>query len=160
MKAVTVPSSGGPEVLRIETLPDPVPGAGEVLIDVAAAGLNNADLLQRRGLYPPPVGASPLLGLEISGRVAALGAGVTRWKVGESVMALLGGGGYAEKVVVDSGALMRLPTGLSWEQAAAIPEAFLTAWLELVTLGRLREGETVLIHAAASGVGKIGRAHV
>ncbi|MFL5812480.1 MAG: NAD(P)H-quinone oxidoreductase [Bdellovibrionia bacterium] len=153
MKAVIVRAEGGPENLAIEQVLDPVPGAEDILIRTHGVGLNNADLLQRRGLYPPPQGASPLMGLEVSGEVIATGANVTRWKKGDRVMALLAGGGYAEQVAVHERLAMPLPDGLDYVAAAGIPEAFLTAWLELVTLGEIKAGDAVLIHAGASGVG-------
>ena len=153
MKAVVVSAPGGPERLQVRDVEDPTPGEREVLIDVHAAGLNRADLLQRRGVYPPPAGASPLLGLECAGVVRALGPGVSAARVGDRVMALLPGGGYAEQVVANEQVLLPIPEGLSFEQAAAIPEAFLTASEALFGLGRVLPGEWVLIHAAASGVG-------
>jgi putative PIG3 family NAD(P)H quinone oxidoreductase len=153
MKAVIVRAEGGPENLAIEQVLDPVPGSEEILIRTHGVGLNNADLLQRRGLYPPPPGTSPLMGLEVSGEVIAAGAKVTRWKKGDRVMALLAGGGYAERVAVHESLAMPLPDGLDYVAAAGIPEAFLTAWLELVTLAEIQAGDTVLIHAGASGVG-------
>src|SRR5438128_11678901 len=123
MRAVTVRQPGGPEVLGWGEVPDPVCGAGEVVVDVTAAAVNRADLLQRRGLYPPPPGASDILGLECSGVVAALGPGAARFAVGARVMALLAGGGYAEQVVVHEDVLLPMPERLSFEQAAAVPEA-------------------------------------
>jgi putative PIG3 family NAD(P)H quinone oxidoreductase len=153
VKAVTIAGPGGPEALRIEDLPDLSPGPHEVLIRVHSAALNRADLLQRRGLYPPPPGASALLGLECSGVVAALGPGATRFALGARVMALLAGGGYAEQVVVSQDVLMAVPTRLSLEQAAAVPEAFLTASEALLVEAQLAAGQRVLITAAASGVG-------
>jgi putative PIG3 family NAD(P)H quinone oxidoreductase len=153
MKAVIVKAEGGPENLAIEQVLDPTPGPEEIVIRTRGIGLNNADLLQRRGLYPPPAGASPLMGLEVSGEVIATGANAKRWKKGDRVMALLAGGGYAEQVAVHESLAMPLPNGFDYVAAAGIPEAFLTAWLELVTLGELKAGETVLIHAGASGVG-------
>lgn len=153
MKAIIVKAEGGPENLAIEQVLDPVPGAEDLLIRTHGIGLNNADLLQRRGLYPPPPGASPLMGLEVAGEVIATGTKVKRWKTGDRVMALLAGGGYAEQVAVHESLAMPLPDGFDYVAAAGIPEAFLTAWLELVTLAGLKAGETVLIHAGASGVG-------
>lgn len=153
MKAVVFEQSGGPEVLRVAEVPDPSPGEHELLIEVHATALNRADLLQRRGLYPPPPGASERLGLECSGVVAALGPGATRFAVGDRVMALLAGGGYAERVVVHEGAALPVPQRLSFEQAAAVPEAFLTASEALLVEAELREGQRVLVTAAASGVG-------
>jgi len=153
VKAIVVSTPGGPEVLRVAEVPDPVPGEREVVIDVRAAALNRADLLQRRGVYPPPPGASSVLGLECAGVVSALGPGIAAAQVGDQVMALLPGGGYAERVAVHEQLLLPIPPGLSFEQAAAIPEAFLTASEALFTLGRTLPGEWVLVHAAASGVG-------
>jgi len=153
VKAIVVASPGGPEVLRVAEVPDPVAGEREVVIDVRAAALNRADLLQRRGHYPPPPGASNVLGLECAGVVSALGPGIAAAKVGDPVMALLPGGGYAERVAVHEQLLLPIPPGFSFEQAAAIPEAFLTASEALFTLGRVLPGEWVLVHAAASGVG-------
>ena len=148
-----VSAPGGPEQLQLGDAPDPVPGEREVVIDVHAAALNRADLLQRRGLYPPPPGASPILGLECAGVVRALGPGVSAARVGDRVMALLAGGGYAEQVAVNEQLLLPLPERFSFEQAAAVPEAFLTASEGLFGLGRVMPGEWVLVHAAASGVG-------
>jgi tumor protein p53-inducible protein 3 len=153
MKAIVVSAPGGPDTLELRDVPEPVPAEGEVVVDVHATALNRVDLLQRRGLYPAPPGASELLGLECAGVVSALGAGVSRAKVGERVMALLSGGGYAERVVVHERLLLPAPQGLSFEQAAALPEAFLTASEALFGVGRLAPGELVLVHAAASGVG-------
>ena len=154
MKAVRVPEPGGPEQLRLLDVPDPEPGAAEVAIEIHAAALNRADLLQRRGLYPPPPGVTDILGMECAGRVSALGPGGTgSLKVGDRVMALLGGGGYAERVVVPEGLAMKVPDALSFEQAAALPEAFLTAREVLFAAGRLSATDSVLIHAAAGGVG-------
>jgi len=153
MRAIHVSTPGGPEKLELRDVPPPVPGEGEVLIDVKATALNRADLLQRRGVYPPPPGASDILGLECAGVVAALGPGVARARVGERVMALLAGGGYAERTVVHERLLLPIPERLSFEQAAAVPEAFLTATEALFGVGRLVPGECVLVHAAGSGVG-------
>lgn len=154
MKAVRVLEPGGPEQLTLVELPDPEPGPGEIAIDIHASALNRADLLQRRGLYPPPPGVTDILGLECSGTVAALGAGCTGLHpVGARVMALLGGGGYAERVVVPEALAIPVPDSLGFEQAAAIPEAFLTAIEALFATAELRPTESVLIHAAAGGVG-------
>ena len=138
MKAVRVLEPGGPEKLQLLELPDPVPGPGEIAIDIHASALNRADLLQRRGLYPPPPGTTDILGMECAGEVGALGPGcVGTFDLGERVMALLGGGGYAERVVVPEALAMKVPDSLSYEQAAAIPEAFLTAREALGAAGRL-----------------------
>jgi putative PIG3 family NAD(P)H quinone oxidoreductase len=153
MHAAVVSAPGGPEVLTLGEVPDPEPGEREVVIDVHASALNRADLLQRRGLYPPPPGASSLLGLECAGVVSALGSGISSAKIGDRVMALLPGGGYAERVAVHEQLLLPIPEALDFVQAAAVPEAFLTASEALFSLGRVLPGEWALIHAAASGVG-------
>jgi putative PIG3 family NAD(P)H quinone oxidoreductase len=150
VKAVLYDQPGDPDVLYYGDAPDPIPGADELLVRVRAAGVNRADLLQRQGRYPPPPGASPILGLELAGEVEAAAGS---WRVGDLVMAVVSGGAYAQRAVVPSRVAMRIPDGLSFEQAAAIPEAFLTAYLNLFTLGGLTASETVLIHAGASGVG-------
>lgn len=163
MRAVLVLQPGGPEQLQLLEVPDPVPGRGEVAIDIHAAALNRADLLQRRGLYPPPAGTTEILGLECAGVVSALGPGCTgALRVGQRVMALLGGGGYAERVVIPEALAMDIPESLSFEQAAAVPEAFLTAREALFGAGQLSATESVLIHAAAGGVGSaaVQLAHV
>lgn len=153
MKAILVDAPGGPEALRYGDTPDPVPGPGEVLLDVAACGVNRADLLQRAGQYPPPPGASAIIGLEAAGTVASHGPGAAAFPVGARVMALLSGGGYAQRVAVPEGQLMPVPEGWDMVRAAATPETFLTAWQSLDLLTGLSEGETLLVHAAASGVG-------
>lgn len=153
MKAIVIREPGGPEVLSLQEVPEPSLGAGQITIQVEATALNRADLLQRRGLYPPPKGESPLLGLECAGVVVAHGPGASGPPVGTRVMALLPGGGYAERVVVPERLALPIPDELGFEQAAAIPEAFLTAQEALFTLGRLEAGQTVLVHAAAGGVG-------
>ncbi|WP_298458619.1 NAD(P)H-quinone oxidoreductase [uncultured Cellulomonas sp.] len=155
MHAVTVPQPGGPDALVLSEVPDPVPAPGQVLVDVAAAGVNRADLLQREGHYPSPPGAPPWPGLEVSGTVAAVGDGAGRWAVGDAVCALLAGGGYAERVVVDAGHVLPVPDGVDLVDAAGLPEAVCTAWSNLVDVGRLRAGETVLIHGGSGGVGSI-----
>ncbi|KAF4794089.1 quinone oxidoreductase PIG3 [Turdus rufiventris] len=145
---------GGPENLCMKEVMKPSPGEGEVLVKVSASALNRADLLQRRGKYPPPKGASDILGLEAAGRVAGLGPGCSgRWKIGDAVMALLSGGGQAQFVTVPEGLLMPIPKDMTFIQAAAIPEAWLTAFQLLHFVGKVQEGERVLIHAGASGVG-------
>jgi putative PIG3 family NAD(P)H quinone oxidoreductase len=151
--AITLPSYGGPDVLTWAEVPDPVPGTGEVLIEVAATAINRADLLQRQGHYPPPPGASPYPGLECSGRIAALGDGVTGWRVGDDVCALLAGGGYAERVAVPAAQLLPVPGGLSVVDAAALPEATCTVWSNVMTAGRLQPGEVLLVHGGAGGIG-------
>ncbi len=155
MRAITITSPGGPEVLQIAEVPDPVPAEGEVLIDVAAAGLNRADLLQRQGMYPPPPGAPEYPGLECAGTIAALGAGVTGWQVGDQVCALLSGGGYAERVAVPAGQVLPVPAGLSVTEAAALPEVACTVYSNVVQVAGLRAGETLLVHGGASGIGTL-----
>lgn len=154
MKAIVTTGDGGPEVLALAEVPDPVPGQGEVLIDVVAAGINRADVQQRRGFYPPPPGASPILGLEISGRIAAFGPNVTRpFSVGEKVVALLTGGGYASRVAVPAGQVLALPEGIDVISAAGLPEVAATVHSNLFMTAQLQAGETVLIHGGAGGVG-------
>jgi len=153
MKAILMQQYGGPGVLQLGEAPDPVMGDGDLLISVRAAALNRADLLQRRGHYPPLPGAPDILGLEAAGEVAAVGSAVTGWRPGDRVCALLPGGGYAERAVVPAGMAIPLPEGFSFEQGAAVPEAFLTAYLNLFWLGQLAPGGRVLVHAGASGVG-------
>ncbi|HUQ58446.1 NAD(P)H-quinone oxidoreductase [Lentzea sp.] len=153
MRAITVRDPGGPEVLEWTEVPDPVPGPGEVLIDVAASAVNRADLLQRQGFYPPPKGASDIIGLECSGTIAAVGEGVTGWDVGDEVCALLAGGGYAEKVVVPAPQVLPLPQGVDVVTAAALPEVACTVWSNVVMDGRLKLGETFLVHGGAGGIG-------
>lgn len=153
MRAITVREPGGPDVLEWTEVPDPVPGKGEVLIDIAASAVNRADLLQRQGFYPPPPGASDVIGLECSGTIAALGEGVTGWNVGDEVCALLAGGGYAEKVVVPAPQVLPLPKGVDVVTAAALPEVACTVWSNVVMDGRLKTGETFLVHGGAGGIG-------
>ncbi|MFC5665845.1 NAD(P)H-quinone oxidoreductase [Kitasatospora misakiensis] len=153
MHAMTIPEPGGPEALRWAEVPDPVPGEGEVLVEVAATAVNRADLLQRQGFYDPPPGSSPYPGLECAGRIAALGPGVAGWAVGDEVCALLVGGGYAERVAVPVGQLLPIPKGLTPEQAAALPEVVCTVWSNVFLTAHLRPGETVLVHGGASGIG-------
>ena len=153
MRAVVVDEPGDPEVMRVAEVPDPVPAAGELLLRVHGAGINRADLLQRRGFYPPPPGASPILGLEAAGEVEALGQGVRGWAPGERAMALLAGGGYAEKVAVPAGQVMRVPADMDLVTAGGVPEVFITAHDALAERARLRGGETLLIHGGAGGVG-------
>lgn len=153
MRAIVIDRAGGPEHLTLREVADPEPAAGEVLIEVAAAGVNHADLMQRQGRYPPPPGASPLLGLECSGTIAALGPQVSGWQVGDEVCALLAGGGYAERAVAPAGQLLPVPAGLPVVSAAALPEVACTVYSMLVRAGRLAAGETVLIHGGASGIG-------
>lgn len=153
MTAIAIPGKGGPEVLVAETRPVPVPGAGQVVIKVAAAGVNRPDVLQRKGLYPAPKGHSELPGLEAAGTVAAVGAGVTRFKVGDPVMALLNGGGYAEYALAEEPATLAVPEGVSMVEAAAIPETFFTVWHNVFERGALKSGEWLLVHGGTSGIG-------
>ncbi len=153
MKAVLFDKAGGPEVLTLAEVPDPEPGPGQILIRVRATAVNRADLLQRRGRYPPPPGESEILGLELAGEVEALGPGVEGVAPRDRVFALVAGGGYAEKAVMDYRLALPMPSRWSFTEAAAVPEAFLTAQEVLFTAGGLQAGEAVLIHAAASGVG-------
>jgi putative PIG3 family NAD(P)H quinone oxidoreductase len=153
MKAIVAkPGEKAPRLVW-EEVPEPGIGSGEVLVEVAATAVNRADLLQARGLYPPPAGASEILGLEISGVIAAVGDAVSGWRAGDRVMALLDGGGYAQRAAMNAGLLMRLPQNWSFEQGAAVPEVWLTAFSNLFIEGGLAEGHSVLIHAGASGVG-------
>jgi len=153
MRAVTLPSYGGPEVLTLADVPAPEAAAGEVLIDVVATAVNRADLLQRMGFYAPPPGASPYPGLECSGRIAALGDDVAGWQVGDEVCALLSGGGYAEQVAVPAGQLLPVPTGVSLVDAAGLPEVACTVWSNVFDLGALAPGEVLLVHGGTSGIG-------
>ncbi|GAB2927430.1 NAD(P)H-quinone oxidoreductase [Streptomyces heilongjiangensis] len=153
MHAITIPEPGGPEALVWDEVPDPEPGEGEVLIQVAASAVNRADLLQRQGFYDPPPGASPYPGLECSGRVAAIGSGVSGWNVGDEVCALLSGGGYAEKVAVPAGQVLPVPAGLDLNRAAALPEVVCTVWSNVFMIAHLRPGETLLVHGGSSGIG-------
>ena len=153
MRAVVADGTGGPEVLSVGELPAPEPGPGEVLLDVAATAVNRADTLQRRGRYPVPPGASEVIGLECSGRVAALGEGVSGWSVGDEVCALLTGGGYAEQVAVPVGQVMPLPSGVSLVEAASLPEVACTVWSNVFMTAHLRAGERFLVHGGAGGIG-------
>src|SRR6476469_6485189 len=153
MRAVVITDPGGPEVLTIGTAPDPEPGPGDVVLDVAATAVNRADLLQRQGFYPPPPGASDVLGLECSGTVAAVGPGVERWQVGDEVCALLAGGGYAEQVLVPAGQVMAVPDGVDLVEAAALPEVACTVWSNVFMVAGLQPGETLLVHGGAGGIG-------
>ncbi|MEV0689252.1 NAD(P)H-quinone oxidoreductase [Streptomyces sp. NPDC050388] len=153
MYAITIPEPGGPEALVWEQVPDPVPGPGEVLVEVVAGAVNRADIMQRQGFYDPPPGASPYPGLECSGRITALGPGVTGWAVGDEVCALLAGGGYAQQVAVPVGQLLPVPKGLDVKQAAALPEVVCTVWSNVFMVAHLRPGETLLVHGGSSGIG-------
>lgn len=154
MRVIEIEGGSGPaEALKIAERPDPVAGPGQVLIRVRAAGVNRPDLLQRTGAYPPPPGASDVLGLEVAGEIEAVGEGVTRWTVGDRVCALLGGGGYAELAVVDARHVLPIPEGLDFVQAAVLPETVFTVFANVFEGGALKAGETLLIHGATSGIG-------
>src|SRR5947209_3112654 len=153
MRAVVVQEPGGPGALTLGEVPDPVPAPGEVVVDVVAAAVNRADLLQRQGHYPPPRGASDVLGLECSGVVSEVGDGVTGWSVGDEVCALLAGGGYAERVAVPAGQLLPRPSGVELATAAALPEVVCTVWSNVFMLAGLRSGEVFLVHGGGSGIG-------
>ncbi|GAB3667267.1 NAD(P)H-quinone oxidoreductase [Actinocorallia lasiicapitis] len=153
MKAITIKEPGGPEVLEWTEVADPSPAAGEVIVEVAATALNGADVAQRMGFYPAPEGASPYPGLEVSGRIGAVGEGVTGWRAGDEVAALLSGGGYAQKVAVPAGQLLTVPKGVDLVDAAALPEATATVWSNIVMTAHLEKGETFLMHGGAGGIG-------
>jgi NADPH:quinone reductase len=153
MTVIEATGAGEPEVLVAGKRPVPVPGPGEVLIEVAAAGINRPDVLQRQGLYPPPKGASDLLGLEVAGHVAALGPGASRFKLGDTVCALVNGAGYAEFCVAPEATTLPVPSGLSLTEAAALPETVFTVWHNVFERGRLEPGEWLLVHGGASGIG-------
>ena len=153
MTVIEAHGAGGPEVLRLGERPVPRPGPGEILIRVAAAGVNRPDVLQRQGAYPPPPGASDLLGLEVSGTVAELGPDTGRFAVGDTVCALVPGGGYAEYVVTPEPQVLPVPAGLGMVEAAALPETFFTVWTNVFDRGRLKRGETLLVHGGTSGIG-------
>jgi putative PIG3 family NAD(P)H quinone oxidoreductase len=153
MLAIEVTQPGGPEVLQLVERPVPEPLEGEVLLRVAAAGVNRPDVMQRMGKYPPPPGASDILGLEVAGTIESTGAGVARWRAGDSVCALVAGGGYAEYCVVPAPQCLPVPSGMDPAAAAAIPETFFTVWTNLFDRARLRQGERVLVHGGTSGIG-------
>ncbi|OHT83095.1 NAD(P)H-quinone oxidoreductase [Mycobacteroides saopaulense] len=153
MHAITVDNPGGPEALCWSEVPDPIPGPGEILIDVAAAAVNRADLLQRQGLYSPPSGASSILGLECSGVIRELGPEVTQWSVGQPVCALLSGGAYAEKVIAPASQLLPVPTGVEIDIAATLPEVACTVWSNMMMTTKMIAGQSFLIHGGASGIG-------
>ena len=153
MKAVVPSEPGGPEVLEYVDAPDPEPGPGEVLLDVVATAVNRADLLQRQGHYPPPPGASEILGLECSGTVATVGTGVEGFEVGQEVCALLSGGGYATRVAVPAGQVMPRPDGVDLVAAAALPEVAATVWSNVMMVAGLRAGDSLLVHGGAGGIG-------
>ncbi|QNP71452.1 NAD(P)H-quinone oxidoreductase [Streptomyces roseirectus] len=153
MRAITISEPGGPEVLGWSDVPDAVAGEGEVVVEVVAGAVNRADLLQRQGFYNPPPGASAYPGLECSGRIVEVGAGVSGWRVGDEVCALLAGGGYAEKVAVPAGQLLPVPKGVDLVRAAALPEVACTVWSNVFMISHLRPGETLLVHGGSSGIG-------
>jgi len=153
MTAIEIKQPGGPEVLVPTTRPVPVPAGDEVLIRIHAAAVNGPDVFQRKGLYDPPPGASDIPGLEVAGQVVAVGADVTQFRIGELVCALIPGGGYAEYAVAHACNTMRIPNGLTLVEAGALPETFMTVWLNLFQRGKLAAGESVLIHGGASGIG-------
>ena len=153
MRAAGFAAPGGPEVLRLETLPLPAPGPGEVLVRVAFAGVNRPDVVQRQGFYPPPPGASPIPGLEIAGTVVALGQGTNPALLGQTVCALVAGGGYGEYCTADAGHCLPVPRGLSLAEAAALPETLFTVWHNVFERGWAKEGETILVHGGTSGIG-------
>ncbi|HEX6516409.1 MAG TPA: NAD(P)H-quinone oxidoreductase [Nocardioidaceae bacterium] len=153
MRAVIASEPGGPEVLTVVDRPDPVPGPGEVVVDVAGTAVNRADTLQRQGFYPPPKGASDVLGLECAGTVSAVGDDVAGWSVGDRVCALLAGGGYAEKVAVPAGQLMPVPDGMDLVQAGGLPEVACTVWSNVFMLAGLQKDETLLVHGGSGGIG-------
>ena len=153
MRFIDLPSHGGPEVMQSSKAPLPKPARGEILVKVEAAGVNRPDVAQRQGIYPPPKGASPILGLEIAGEVVALGEGVDEFKLGDKVCALANGGGYAEYCAVPAGQALPFPKGYDAVKAAALPETFFTVWANLFQMAGLTEGETVLIHGGTSGIG-------
>jgi putative PIG3 family NAD(P)H quinone oxidoreductase len=153
VKAITLPQPGGPEALVLDDVPDPMPRPGEVVVEVVAAGVNRADVMQRQGHYDPPPGSSAYPGLEVSGRIAQLGDGVDGWSVGDEVCALLTGGGYAEKVTVPAGQLLPVPAGVSLEDAAALPEVACTVWSNIFMTANIQPGEVLLVHGGGSGIG-------
>ena len=153
MKVIEISKPGGPEVLTLAERAVPAPKDGEVLVKVAATGVNGPDMMQRKGLYPAPAGASDLLGLEISGEVTAVGAGVTRWKIGDKLCGLTNGGGYAEYCVIDANHCLPIPKGVSLVDAAGLPETFFTVWSNVFVGAQLKAGETFLVHGGAGGIG-------
>ena len=153
MRYIEISKYGGPEVMEIKEGQIPAPGKGEVLIKVHAAGVNRPDVMQRQGLYPPPPGASPILGLEVSGEITATGKDVSAWSVSDRVCALTNGGGYSEYVAVPAGQCLPVPTGLPVEEAAALPETFFTVWVNVFDRAGLKPGESFLVHGGSSGIG-------
>jgi putative PIG3 family NAD(P)H quinone oxidoreductase len=153
MKAITIPQPGDPDALVLDEVPDPEPAAGEVRIRVVSAGVNRADVMQRKGFYNPPPGSSTYPGLEVSGTIDALGDGVEDWSVGDEVCALLAGGGYAQRVCVPAGQVLPVPDGVSLEDAAALPEVVCTVWSNVFMTANLLPGQTLLVHGGSSGIG-------
>ena len=155
MHAITLTEHGGPETMRWTEVADPQPAAGEVVIEVAASAVNRADVMQRMGFYPPPAGASDVIGLECSGRILSVGTAVDGWSVGDEVCALLAGGGYAERVAVPAGQLLPVPAGISLADAAALPEVVCTVWSNVFMLAGLQPDEVFLVHGGTSGIGTV-----
>ncbi|NUO36955.1 MAG: NAD(P)H-quinone oxidoreductase [Dermatophilaceae bacterium] len=153
MRAITIPEPGDADSLVLAEVPDPVAGPGQVLVDVAAAGVNRADVMQRLGHYPPPPGASDYPGLEVSGRIAGVGDGVEQWQVGDEVCALLEGGGYAEKVVVPAEQVLPVPRGVDLVDAAGLPEVAATVWSNVFLVANIQPGQVLLVHGGSSGIG-------
>lgn len=153
MQAIAVGDDGQAESLKLQTYDVPQPKTGQVLIKIAAAGVNRPDIMQRQGLYPPPAGASEILGLEVAGTVVALGENVTRFKIGDEVCALITGGGYAQYCVADAGSVLPVPENLGMIEAAALPETFFTVWSNLFARAQLKQGESLLVHGGSSGIG-------
>lgn len=153
MRQIAFTGAGGPEVIAVETAPVPAPGPGKVLVAVVAAGVNRPDCIQRAGSYPPPPGESQIPGLEIAGRIVALGEGVSDWKVGDEICALVGSGGYAEYCLADAALCLPRPKALSLVEAAGVPETYFTVYDNVFTRGKLKAGETILIHGGSSGIG-------
>lgn len=154
MKAIVIEKPGGPEVLQLQERVQPQAGEGEVLIQVAAAGVNRPDVIQRKGYYPPPPGAvQDIPGLEVAGTIVSIGKGTTRWKIGDQVCALITGGGYAEYCAVPEGQCLLIPSNLSFAEAASLPETFFTVWSNVFDRGRLQPGENLLVHGGSSGIG-------
>jgi putative PIG3 family NAD(P)H quinone oxidoreductase len=153
MRAITIPEPGGPDALVLDEVPAPEPRADEVLIDVVAAGVNRADVMQRLGHYPPPPGASPYPGLEVSGRILAVGDDVQQWHPGDEVCALIDGGGYAERVVAPAGQVLPVPRGVSLVDAAGLPEVAATVWSNVFLVANIQPGQVLLVHGGSSGIG-------
>ena len=153
MTAIAIAGKGGPEMLQATSVPMPSPGAGQILVKVAAAGVNRPDVLQRKGLYPAPKGHSEIPGLEIAGEVAVVGAGVSRYKPGDKIMALVNGGGYAEYCIAEEGSAIPIPAGMTMTEAGGMPETFFTVWHNVFERGGLKAGETFMIHGGTSGIG-------